>query len=77
MKKAYKKPQMMFESFELSTSVATGCETKVDYNDDQSCQVYDDNTGKWLFWEHCVSTLSARSSWCYDIPTGNNQTFTS
>lgn len=79
MKKTYIKPEMSFESFELSTSVSAGCETKVDYTDQYSCQLYDDATKKWLFWNDCQTNLSAaaRSSWCYDVPVDSNQTFTS
>lgn len=29
MKKEYKKPELLFDSFELSTSIATGCADKI------------------------------------------------
>lgn len=29
MKKEYKKPELLFDSFELSTSIATGCDTSL------------------------------------------------
>lgn len=66
MKKTYTKPQMYFESFELTTSVSAGCIVLANYTDDEQCSVYDSDTGKWLFTDYCNSRTRTRSI-CYHV----------
>ena len=39
MRKAYSKPEIMFEDFTLSTNIASGCETIVDNPSKGSCAI--------------------------------------
>lgn len=44
MKKAYSKPDILFESFSLATSIAAGCEVKLDTQAAYVCGIKFDNT---------------------------------
>ena len=43
MKKAYSKPDILFESFSMATSIAAGCEVKLDTQAAYVCGVKFDN----------------------------------
>ena len=88
MKKAYTKPQIMFEDFSLSTSIALGCEFESDNNAAEgSCGYFDEGLQTTVFvdgntgCEYC----EPNKQWgqgdfntvCYDIPDENYNLFTS
>ena len=76
MKKVYRKPEIMFESFTLSTNIAA-CMNEVDFTDDlgAACKgYYDEQFGAVLFTNQaqgCVFTPSMLNNdkLCYDVPT--------
>lgn len=39
MKKAYMKPEIIFEDFSLSQNIATGCEEKIDTQSNNQCGI--------------------------------------
>lgn len=59
MKKAYSKPQIYFDSFELSQSIAAGCEV-IGNMAPGTCAYIDEETGLSVF----VDSISA----CADLP---------
>ena len=79
MKKPYVKPEVYFESFELSTSIATGCAHITNHAKDQCAYTVG---GRKVFVDavaECV-TKTNDGTWdslCYQIPTDGNKLFTS
>lgn len=87
MKKVYEKPQFMFESFEMSTNIASGCQhTNVTYSSGQTgCgyQVGGDrfNNETTIFTSEvsCEATQDdgVYNGICYHVPTAGNNIFNS
>lgn len=83
MKKTYVKPEVYFESFELSANIAAGCGAdvmgKVTTHDIHSCG-YNFNS-KVIFNTEGVCTHftqdGAEFGLCYDIPNADNKIFAS
>ncbi len=80
MKKTYNKPQIVFESFELTTSISAGCSYIVTNSADTSnCSYHDAQQDITLFAAHCgwdedeVNT----SGVCYHVPSANYDLFNS
>ena len=75
MKKEYKKPELLFDSFELSTSIATGCADKI--------REPINKFGKVIFTSslNCTDVPTADDEAMYDIcyhnPTDLTRMFTS
>lgn len=89
MKKAYTKPQIMFEDFSLSTSIALGCEFE-SYNNsvEGSCGYFDEGLQAPVFVQSgsggCVYGApdkqwgnSDYNTVCYDVPSESYNLFTS
>lgn len=81
MKKAYVKPEIMFEDFTLSKSIAAGCEALITTSTMGTCGIkYGTLT---LFVEpYAVCSTkpvpgSAYDKMCYDVPTEDNNLFNS
>ncbi len=78
MKKEYKKPELLFDSFELSTNIASGCATKV-YHSETSCS-YSDGVGK-IFLDMTICDYAPGDSTtpniCYHNPTPETALFDS
>lgn len=76
MKKTYTKPEMSFESFELSTSVASGCSVLANHSDENQCYIIE--SGKKLFVSSyiCSPFEQLSDSGCYHI-TAQEGVFTS
>lgn len=86
MKKAYNAPEILFESFSMSTNIAAGCETIIDNPSSGNCGLefgdlvifVGDFTG-------CKSNDGVvvegddgnYNGICYHVPTGNNNLFNS
>lgn len=82
MKKVYSKPDILFESFTLSTNIAAGCERKTNLQTSGSCGVN---------WGHSVIFTSAQygcrsvitdgaeeyDGLCYHNPSESNNLFNS
>ena len=79
MKKAYSKPEIVFEDFSLSTNIAAGCEVFPEDNA-QDCGV---RIGKFYYFVEgvtgCINEVAngVHNEICYDIPNENNTVFMS
>ncbi len=81
MKKNYSKPQLVFDSFELSESIAAGCYA-ISKQSELICPVIDPNMGEPIFTSEgigCVITTEegAYNAVCYHVPDGMHQVFSS
>lgn len=80
MKKTYAKPQIVFESFQLTANIAGGCNTGPNSADEATCG-YNDN-GWIVFQNSAVCNVLAGpdgnyNRLCYHVPTGDMSVFTS
>ena len=81
MKKAYTKPEIVFENFSLSTCIAS-CEVKTNTPSAMQCAYGETEFGLSIF----LDTVSACESWvqdganntfCYNVPVGTYNLFNS
>lgn len=81
MKKVYSKPQIIFESFELSKSIAAGCEYfSKTLSDASFCTFEDPETGWNIFInDNCEvgSDLLTDGDICYHVSTDDKTIFNS
>lgn len=80
MKKVYTKPAILFDSFELSQSIAAGCEIITGYA--RNVCAYELRTGQNIFLEGIsdCTTIEAGGEYngiCYHVPIDTNNLFTS
>ena len=80
MKKTYAKPQIVFESFQLTANIAGGCNTRPNSADEATCGYYDN--GWIVFQNSAVCNFPAGpdgeyNGLCYHVPTGDKSVFTS
>lgn len=77
--KKYSKPQIVFESFELSTNIAAGCTFQADHY--QGSCAYNGGIGGlpiFTFGASCsFSVEDGDGGVCYYIPNGDNNVFAS
>lgn len=77
MKKTYVKPEVYFESFELSANTAAGCGKPLGHSQTDCRQILGDfgslNT---IFVEGCQLNLEDHG-YCYHVPSGDDKLFTS
>lgn len=82
MKKAYEKPQIVFDSFELSQSIAAGCEFKSNYAHGE-CAVDIHLGGDMFLFLEAMETCGTNpgpgfyDDVCYDVPHEDNNVFSS
>lgn len=85
MKKIYTKPEIYFESFSLSTSIAANCDKIISLPSQFACGIPDDNgLGMNVFSpgpsSDCVLPGDSNKEYdgfCYHVPTEVNQLFNS
>ncbi len=82
MKKPYIKPQIAFESFQLSTSIAASCALLGTTSAQYVCPVEDPDSGFKIFAEDITSLcdtapMGGNDSICYDVPSENWNVFSS
>ena len=81
MKKAYSKPEIMFEDFSLSANVAAGCTFKTDTKSEGDCGYYSVRYNAMLFTltvSGCKYTaVQDTDSLCYHVPNEMNDIFNS
>lgn len=89
MKKTYSKPEIVFESFSLSTNIAGDCETKTNTQYSGSCGyplrgevlfilgMYGCTTGPQESIAGDGSTIIGNDEVCYHVPTSYNNLFNS
>ena len=80
MKKTYAKPQIVFESFQLTANIAGDCNTRPNSTNEATCG-YNDN-GWIIFQSNTVCNFPIRQDGiydriCYHVPTGDISVFTS
>ncbi len=76
MKKPYIKPQIAYESFQLSTSIAASCALLGSVAAQYVCPVEDPDSGFLIFADGLTSPcdtvpVGGNDSVCYDIPVAN------
>ena len=80
MKKTYNKPEIMFESFTLSTNIAGDCKVKTWTPNSGSCayEVKDEFGDTYNVFTSAVTLCTTHeedgeySNICYDVPYGDN-----
>ena len=79
MKKSYVKPQVYFEDFQLSASIAAGCEVINTLHAENQCGFNDGVEVIYLTQEICdyVQDDGADGKICYHMPDQSNNLFTS
>jgi hypothetical protein len=84
VKKRYSKPDIAFESFSLSTSIAGNCEFKTDSHSDGECGFYMDAVGVVFVIgvDACQVPITDELSlkyngFCYHVPIGSSNLFNS
>lgn len=78
MKKIYVKPEVYFESFELSANIATGCEININHTVGACWQGVEGFKGFNIFVEpNSCKTTPDDNGLCYHSPTDANNIFTS
>ncbi len=74
MKKQYVKPQITFESFQLSTSIAASC-TLIGTSSAQYVCPVEDPVRKWSYFSDDIASACdmapVNGNICYDIPVAN------
>lgn len=77
MKKQYVKPELYFENFELSTTVATGCSIIVNHAATQ-CTIDIPGIGTIFINDSCMTTeVADDDKICYHVPFDSNKLFSS
>lgn len=78
MKKTYVRPEVYFESFELSANIAAGCEA-ISNSAQNMCEIFDKELGVSVFAKDvCVyNAPGSGNEPCYDVPQANYNVFTS
>ena len=81
MKKTYAKPQIVFESFQLTANIAGDCNTGPNSADEATCG-YNDNG--WIVFQNSAVCIDVKvgpddnyNGLCYHVPTGDISVFTS
>ena len=82
MKKTYEKPQVLFESFELSTNISAGCEKPTNLPSQNQCGL--DFSGLMVFMTGMTGCENIQvgenddfNGICYHAPNPENNLFTS
>ena len=82
MKKTYAKPQIVFESFQLTANIAGDCNTKPNIANEATCGYIDDNG--WIVFQNSTVCIHVQvgpdgkhNGLCYHVPTGDMSVFTS
>lgn len=78
-KKVYKKPELYYESFTLSSSIAAGCEGIATFGEGM-CGIYVPELNFTLFTLEMscqVTTPANDDTFCYHAPTDSNNVFSS
>ena len=81
MKKTYAKPQIVFESFQLTANIAGDCNIRPNITNEATCG-YNDNG--WIVFQNSAVCIHVQvgpdgeyNGLCYHVPTGDMSVFTS
>lgn len=76
MKKTYVKPEVYFESFELSASIADNCGTPLNLNQDTCREIFGDYRDK-VFSQGSCDMNPDQLNFCYHVPLEGSKLFAS
>lgn len=76
MKKPYVRPEVYFESFELSANIATGCALPINHQVNGCNQGLGDFDGI-VFLENACTLTVGKDGICYHVPFDQTKLFTS
>ena len=79
MKKIYSKPEIMFDSFTLTTNIAAGCGNKINTHVNDACGIELPGVGV-VFLDGvagCKETFVESDEYCYHVPIDANRLFNS
>ncbi len=85
MKKEYSKPEIAFEDFTMSTSIAIGCEIKIEGHSSNTCGYkYEGGGGATMFTTQVATDVcnlqvndDETNGFCYHVPVEGNNLFNS
>ena len=86
MKKAYTKPEIVFEDFSLCTGIASGCEIIIDNQSSGSCGYqFEGGNGMTMFTHQAGTDVcnvpseddDKKNTFCYQNPISTNNIFNS
>lgn len=81
MKKEYTKPDILFESFSLNTSIANNCERQTNTPSRMQCAAFLPDVPVPVFTTEItgcfIKTAGVYNGICYDVPTADNNLFNS
>lgn len=84
MKKTYSKPEIMFESFTLSTNIAGDCSDKTNTPSEMQCSIsyVDEHLGTVNIFLNSIQACAWKqpdgyNGICYDVPTEGTNLFNS
>lgn len=77
MKKTYVKPQVYFEDFQLSASIAAGCTPGYIVGHSEMTCSWDDGVGTIFENTSCTYTPDQAGNVCYGVPLDTNRLFAS
>ena len=78
MKKEYKKPELLFDSFELSVNIAAGCSSNHRVGlSENACGLVVPGIGTAFVSEPICTYVPQEdeSGWCYHVPTADTRHF--
>ena len=76
MKKTYVKPEVYFESFELSASIADNCGTPLNLNQNTCREIFGDYRDKVFSQGNCTINPE-QLNFCYQVPMEGAKLFAS
>lgn len=76
MKKTYVKPEVYFESFELSASIADNCGTPLNLNQNTCRDIFGDYGDKVFSQGNCTINPE-QLNFCYQVPMEGSKLFAS
>ena len=78
MKKVYTKPEIFFDSFELSQSIAAGCELIASNLARYSCPLTPKDLGEdYTIFVQGACIYEGQDTICYDVPQADYNVYTS
>lgn len=81
MKKSYSKPEIFFEDFSLSTSIAGSCDKIIDNATKYVCAYYDERHNKYVFTDDIGACTTKNEDGtngiCYHTPIDTSDLFNS
>lgn len=79
MKKIYSKPEIVFDSFTLTTNIAAGCGKTINTHVNGACGLPVEGVGTIFTTDitGCEVKIAEDDSYCYHVPTNDTKLFNS